>query len=236
MRNVEIAKAADQQRLQVRVVPAAPLPRRVQPHARARGVPRPTAPAQTERVHLGSAIFNITPPVNKPVRIAENVALLDHLTEQPLRVRHRPGLVDHRGATASTSPTSTRPRRCGGETIREIPKMWKDGHLLLRGHVLPHARAQGLPEAARPAAPGHVGGGRLAPAPSPRPASWASAPSASPSARPSADRAAGQGLQGRRSATPRPSATTSTTTSWASPTCSAWRTATRPSRSPPTWA
>src|SRR5918999_6398452 len=36
--------------------------------------------AQTTRVHLGSAIFNITPPVNKPQRVAENVALLDHLT------------------------------------------------------------------------------------------------------------------------------------------------------------
>src|SRR3546814_20549635 len=36
--------------------------------------------AITEQVHLGSAIFNITPKVNKPVRIAENVALLDHLS------------------------------------------------------------------------------------------------------------------------------------------------------------
>src|SRR3546814_18661549 len=36
--------------------------------------------AITGQVHLGSAIFNITPKVNKPVRIAENVALLDHLS------------------------------------------------------------------------------------------------------------------------------------------------------------
>ena len=97
-RNVEIAKAADQQRVQVRVVPAAPLPRRVQPHARARGVPRRSAPAQTERVHLGSAIFNITPPVNKPQRIAENVALLDHLTNNRFEFGTGRGSSTHRGA------------------------------------------------------------------------------------------------------------------------------------------
>src|SRR3954449_11230955 len=37
--------------------------------------------AQTERIHLGSAIFNITPPVNKPARVAETVALMDHLLD-----------------------------------------------------------------------------------------------------------------------------------------------------------
>jgi alkanesulfonate monooxygenase SsuD/methylene tetrahydromethanopterin reductase-like flavin-dependent oxidoreductase (luciferase family) len=37
--------------------------------------------AVTERIHLASGIFNITPPVNHPVRNAERVALLDHLTE-----------------------------------------------------------------------------------------------------------------------------------------------------------
>jgi alkanesulfonate monooxygenase SsuD/methylene tetrahydromethanopterin reductase-like flavin-dependent oxidoreductase (luciferase family) len=37
--------------------------------------------AQTERVHVGSAIFNITPKVNHPARVAETVALLDHVTE-----------------------------------------------------------------------------------------------------------------------------------------------------------
>jgi len=34
----------------------------------------------TERIHLGSGIFNITPPVNHPARIAERVAMLDHLS------------------------------------------------------------------------------------------------------------------------------------------------------------
>ncbi|MDQ6698309.1 MAG: LLM class flavin-dependent oxidoreductase [Actinomycetota bacterium] len=37
--------------------------------------------AATERIHLGSGIFNITPPVNHPARIAERVAILDHLSE-----------------------------------------------------------------------------------------------------------------------------------------------------------
>jgi alkanesulfonate monooxygenase SsuD/methylene tetrahydromethanopterin reductase-like flavin-dependent oxidoreductase (luciferase family) len=37
--------------------------------------------AVTERIHVGSAIFNITPPVNHPARIAERVAMLDHLGE-----------------------------------------------------------------------------------------------------------------------------------------------------------
>src|SRR5580658_36841 len=34
----------------------------------------------TERIHIGSGIFNVTPPVNHPVRIAERVAMLDHLS------------------------------------------------------------------------------------------------------------------------------------------------------------
>ena len=37
--------------------------------------------AVTNRIHLGSGIFNITPPVNHPARIAERVAMLDHLSD-----------------------------------------------------------------------------------------------------------------------------------------------------------
>ena len=54
--------------------------------------------AATSRIHIGSGIFNITPPVNHPARVAERVAMLDHLVGGPLRVRHGPRLVDHRAA------------------------------------------------------------------------------------------------------------------------------------------
>lgn len=37
--------------------------------------------AATDNIHLGSGIFNITPPVNAPARVAERVAMLDHLSE-----------------------------------------------------------------------------------------------------------------------------------------------------------
>jgi alkanesulfonate monooxygenase SsuD/methylene tetrahydromethanopterin reductase-like flavin-dependent oxidoreductase (luciferase family) len=36
---------------------------------------------KTSYIHLGSGIFNVFPPVNAPARIAERVALLDHLSE-----------------------------------------------------------------------------------------------------------------------------------------------------------
>src|SRR3546814_6321318 len=79
MRNVEIAKAADQNHFKYVWCP--------QHHFldEYSHMPGPEAflghcSAITEQVHLGSAIFNITPKVNKPVRIAENVALLDHLS------------------------------------------------------------------------------------------------------------------------------------------------------------
>jgi len=35
----------------------------------------------TERIHVGSGIFNITPPVSPPARVAEKVAMLDHLSK-----------------------------------------------------------------------------------------------------------------------------------------------------------
>jgi alkanesulfonate monooxygenase SsuD/methylene tetrahydromethanopterin reductase-like flavin-dependent oxidoreductase (luciferase family) len=37
--------------------------------------------ARTRRIHVGSAIWNLTPPVNHPARVAERVAMLDHLSE-----------------------------------------------------------------------------------------------------------------------------------------------------------
>ncbi|MYL10368.1 MAG: LLM class flavin-dependent oxidoreductase, partial [Acidimicrobiia bacterium] len=34
----------------------------------------------TERIHIGSGIFNPLPQVNHPAKVAERVAMLDHLT------------------------------------------------------------------------------------------------------------------------------------------------------------
>lgn len=37
--------------------------------------------ARTKNIHIGSGIFNVTPNVNQPARVAERVAMLDHLGE-----------------------------------------------------------------------------------------------------------------------------------------------------------
>jgi alkanesulfonate monooxygenase SsuD/methylene tetrahydromethanopterin reductase-like flavin-dependent oxidoreductase (luciferase family) len=81
--------------------------------------------AQTERIHVGSAIFNITPKVNHPARTAESVALFDHLTQG--RFEFGTG----RGSSTTEvfgfdidSLDETTPM--WDEAIREIPKMWRD--------------------------------------------------------------------------------------------------------------
>jgi len=40
----------------------------------------PYIAARTERIHVGTGIFNITPPVNHPARVAERVAMIDQLS------------------------------------------------------------------------------------------------------------------------------------------------------------
>ena len=81
--------------------------------------------AQTENIHLGSAIFNVTPKVNHPARVAETVALFDHLTKG--RFEFGTG----RGSSTTEvfgfdidSLEETTPM--WDEAVREIPKMWKD--------------------------------------------------------------------------------------------------------------
>jgi alkanesulfonate monooxygenase SsuD/methylene tetrahydromethanopterin reductase-like flavin-dependent oxidoreductase (luciferase family) len=125
LRNVEIAKAADRNAFKYVWCP--------QHHFlhEYSHMPGPEAflafcAAQTERVHLGSAIFNITPPVNKPQRVAENVALLDHLTENRFEFgtgRGSSSTEVHGFDIASVDETKGMWR----EAIREIPKMWKEG-------------------------------------------------------------------------------------------------------------
>ena len=81
----------------------------------------------TERIHIGSGIFNPLPQVNHPVKVAERVAMLDHLSggrfefgtgrgagsHEILGFLHREGITD-------TSAT----KEIWEDVIGEFAKMW----------------------------------------------------------------------------------------------------------------
>src|SRR5215210_3076807 len=82
--------------------------------------------AKTERIHIGSAIFNITAKVNQPARIAEKVALMDHLFDR--RFEFGTG----RGSSTTEVfgfdiPDLEITKEMWDESIRQIPQMWKPG-------------------------------------------------------------------------------------------------------------
>ncbi|HEY1826429.1 MAG TPA: LLM class flavin-dependent oxidoreductase, partial [Acidimicrobiales bacterium] len=81
--------------------------------------------AKTSNIHIGSGIFNITPPVNHPARIAERVAMLDHLSEGRFEFGTGRGssTTEQRGFGIE-DPDLT--REMVAETLPEIVKMWRD--------------------------------------------------------------------------------------------------------------
>jgi alkanesulfonate monooxygenase SsuD/methylene tetrahydromethanopterin reductase-like flavin-dependent oxidoreductase (luciferase family) len=83
------------------------------------------AAAQTQNIHLGSGIFNLTPPVNHPARIAERVAMLDHLSEGRFEFGTGRGssTTEQRGFGIEDQETT---REMVAETLPQIVKMWKD--------------------------------------------------------------------------------------------------------------
>lgn len=81
--------------------------------------------AKTENIHLGSGIFNITPPANHPARIAERVAMLDHLSEGRFEFGTGRGssTTEQRGF-GITDPELT--REMVAESLPEIVRMWRE--------------------------------------------------------------------------------------------------------------
>ncbi len=78
----------------------------------------------TERIHLGSAIMNLSPRVNHPVRNAERAAMLDHLTEGRYEWGTGRGAGSHEIATFNIlDKNSTKSE--WEEAVREIPRMWE---------------------------------------------------------------------------------------------------------------
>src|SRR5262249_10266638 len=81
--------------------------------------------ARTKRIHIGTAITNITAAVNHPARVAERIATMDHLSEG--RIEFGTG----RGASSAEwagfdIPSAAETKRMWRESLEQIPRMWRD--------------------------------------------------------------------------------------------------------------
>ncbi|HEY6318624.1 MAG TPA: LLM class flavin-dependent oxidoreductase [Acidimicrobiia bacterium] len=81
--------------------------------------------AITDRIHLGSGIFNLNPQVNHPVRIAERAAMLDHLTDGRFELGTGRG-AGSREVTGFDIASTDLTKAPWDEVIRELPKMWRE--------------------------------------------------------------------------------------------------------------
>lgn len=105
----------------------------------------PYIAARTERIHVGSAIYNITPPVNHPARIAERVAMLDHLSEG--RFEFGTG----RGSSSTEFkgfgiPDGDTTRAMYDESLREILRMWRETRYAYDGQFFTMPERNVLPK------------------------------------------------------------------------------------------
>jgi alkanesulfonate monooxygenase SsuD/methylene tetrahydromethanopterin reductase-like flavin-dependent oxidoreductase (luciferase family) len=79
----------------------------------------------TERIHLGSGIFNPLPAVNHPVKVAEKVAMLDHLSNRRFEFGTGRGAGSHEILGFMPGVTDMNAtKEIWEETIGEFPKMW----------------------------------------------------------------------------------------------------------------
>jgi alkanesulfonate monooxygenase SsuD/methylene tetrahydromethanopterin reductase-like flavin-dependent oxidoreductase (luciferase family) len=83
--------------------------------------------ACTDRIHIGSGIFNPLPQVNHPAKVAERVATLDHLTNGRFEFGTGRGAGSHEilGFLHHAGVTDTnQTKEIWEDVIREFPKMW----------------------------------------------------------------------------------------------------------------
>ncbi|MDQ2678857.1 MAG: LLM class flavin-dependent oxidoreductase, partial [Actinomycetota bacterium] len=96
--------------------------------------------AKTSRIHMGSAIMNLSRPVNHPVRNAERVAMLDHVTEGRYEWGTGRGAGSHEMATFDLLTSET--KAMWDEAAPEILRMWEQRDYTFDGEFfkgeLPH--------------------------------------------------------------------------------------------------
>lgn len=82
--------------------------------------------ARTKRIHIGTAIVNITAAVNHPVRVAERIATMDHLSEG--RVEFGTGRGSSSAEWAGFGiPSAAETKPMWRESLEQIPRMWQEG-------------------------------------------------------------------------------------------------------------
>jgi alkanesulfonate monooxygenase SsuD/methylene tetrahydromethanopterin reductase-like flavin-dependent oxidoreductase (luciferase family) len=101
--------------------------------------------ARTRRIHVGTAITNITAAVNHPARVAERVAVLDHLSEG--RFEFGTG----RGSSSAewggfAIPTAAETKPMWRESLEQIPRMWRDEPYEFEGRYFRMPRRNVLPK------------------------------------------------------------------------------------------
>ncbi len=79
--------------------------------------------AITEKIHIGSGIFNLNPIANHPVRLAERVAMLDHLGEGRFEFGTGRGAGSWEVGTFNLDTSTT--KEPWEEVVWELKKMWE---------------------------------------------------------------------------------------------------------------
>ena len=99
----------------------------------------------TENIHLGSGIMNITPPVNHPARVAERVAMIDHLSHGRFEFgMGRGSSSTEQKGFGIDDPELT--KLMFDEVLAELPKMWADGRYSYEGEYFSMPERNVLPK------------------------------------------------------------------------------------------
>ncbi|MFI5321343.1 MAG: LLM class flavin-dependent oxidoreductase [Myxococcota bacterium] len=77
---------------------------------------------QTTRIRVVTGIMNLCPPINHPVRVAEQIALIDVLTNGRVELGTGRGSGSTEVETFGVAPDET--RAMWEEALRAIPRMW----------------------------------------------------------------------------------------------------------------
>jgi alkanesulfonate monooxygenase SsuD/methylene tetrahydromethanopterin reductase-like flavin-dependent oxidoreductase (luciferase family) len=114
-------------------------------HISANEIVMPHILARTERIRVASGIINVTPPVNHPARIAERVAMLDHLSGGRFDFgTGRGSSSTEQGGFGITDPELT--KEMFDEVMPEFRKMWSQDSYSFDGRFFSMPERNVLPK------------------------------------------------------------------------------------------